>query len=94
MGVTDDGKLNGIKVTYYCDCGYAKNDCTVKDIMYMGDNGKLCYCISKNFQNRKHSLNVLLTLESHFCAEVNMITLYRILKKKKSLFFCLDVNKD
>ncbi|XP_053383995.1 uncharacterized protein LOC123535767 isoform X2 [Mercenaria mercenaria] len=42
VGVTDEGKLNGIKVTYYCDCGYAVNDCTVGDIMYMGDNAYYC----------------------------------------------------
>ncbi|KAL4224843.1 hypothetical protein ACF0H5_015539 [Mactra antiquata] len=42
VGVTDEGKLNGIKVTYYCDCGYTVNDCTVGDIMYMGDNAYYC----------------------------------------------------
>ncbi|WAR26952.1 XDH1-like protein [Mya arenaria] len=29
-------------VTYYCDCGFAVNDCTVHDIMEMGDNAYYC----------------------------------------------------
>jgi len=42
VGFEDNGKLNGIQVTYYCDCGYSVNDCTVGDIMLRGDNGKPC----------------------------------------------------
>ncbi|XP_052261039.1 uncharacterized protein LOC127865162 isoform X4 [Dreissena polymorpha] len=42
VGFDDTGKLNGVKVTYYCDCGYSVNDCTVGDIMYFGDNAYYC----------------------------------------------------
>lgn len=39
VGVTDDGLLNGVIVTYYADCGSNPNDNSLQGIFVWADNG-------------------------------------------------------
>ena len=40
IGFTDEGKLNGIKVTVYADCGSSPNDNALQFMFIHLDNGK------------------------------------------------------
>ena len=42
IGVANDGKLNGIDMSLYCDCGSSPNDLDVSGAQAWADNGK-CY---------------------------------------------------
>ncbi|KAK3581541.1 hypothetical protein CHS0354_031882 [Potamilus streckersoni] len=42
VGFDTTGKLNGVKITYYCDCGCSPNDCTLSTILNFGDNTYYC----------------------------------------------------
>ena len=42
-GITEEGKLNGIKIMYYCDCGCSPNECPVGlGLFAFADNGTNC----------------------------------------------------
>ena len=40
--MANDGKLNGIDMNLYCDCGSSPNDLDVGSAQALADNGK-CY---------------------------------------------------
>ena len=40
IGFTDEGKLNGVNVTVYADCGCSPNDNSLGAIFHHLDNGK------------------------------------------------------
>lgn len=39
--MTKEGKLNGVKITYYAGCGASPNDNAVNNALAWGDNGEL-----------------------------------------------------
>ena len=39
VGVTSEGKLNGIDLSFYCDCGSSPNEVDVSVAQVYADNG-------------------------------------------------------
>ena len=47
VGFTDEGKLNGVKIFFYADCGASPNENSVANMYSWLDNGELIAVISQ-----------------------------------------------
>ena len=53
IGFTDEGKLNGVNVTVYADCGCSPNDNSLGAIFHHLDNGK-AFIHTLTYMDRGH----------------------------------------
>ena len=56
VGCDNQGKLEGVSIRYYCDCGAGPNDNSVATMFVWADNGTLQYSHNTQSSIRRHNI--------------------------------------